>query len=140
MLYSVILFGLLKPQLSTTMQQFIAANPSAAANVLSLQSVLLLLGVAVAEELFFRLGIQSYLARKLRLQGGRYWIAIILTALLWALGHTGALDPDRIKLVQILPVGLLLGWLFSKHGTESAILAHGAFNVIMLVLAPYLIR
>ena len=81
-------------------------------------------------------GIQSFLAHYLKWQGNRYWAAIALTSLLWTLGHAGMLDPGWVKLAQIFPVGLMLGWLFRRHGVEACMLTHGLFNVTMIGLSP----
>jgi membrane protease YdiL (CAAX protease family) len=103
---------------------------------LSLLSLLIVLEFAFAEEITFRLGIQNYLAKQLNWQGKEYWIAIVLTAALWTLGHTGIMEPGWVKLLQVFPIGLALGWLFRKVGTEGCILAHALFNVGMSVLTP----
>jgi membrane protease YdiL (CAAX protease family) len=100
---------------------------------------LVLLEFAFAEEIVFRLGIQNYLARLFRLQGNRYWIAIVLTGLFWSLAHASILDPEWVKIAQVFPLGLALGYVFKQYGTEACILVHGVFNVIMMFLAPFLI-
>jgi membrane protease YdiL (CAAX protease family) len=62
---------------------------------------------------------------------------IELTTVVWTLGHLGSLDPDWVKLAQIFPTGLALGWLYRRQGAESAIAAHALFNVLgALVLSP----
>ena len=88
---------------------------------------------AIGEEIIFRLGIQSFLVKYLKLEGQSYWIAILITSALWTIGHAGTLQPEWVKLAQIFPVGLMLGWLFRKYGAESTILAHGLFNILMLL-------
>ncbi len=70
-----------------------------------------------------------------------YATAIVLTAALWSLGHVGALNPDWVKLAQIFPLGLALGWLYRRQGTESTIMVHALFNVLGgLVLSPLYLR
>ena len=135
-LYSSILFFITSPEMSDIVRQKFGESVSGTDNTLSLVWLLLLLEFAFAEEIVFRLGIQNYLARQFNWQGNKYWIAIILTATLWTIAHTGVLKPDWVKLMQIFPIGLALGWLFRKLGTESCILAHGLFNVVMAVLSP----
>ena len=92
-----------------------------------------------AEEIMFRLGIQNYIAQKLSFER-KYWIAVLLTTLIWTSGHTGVLEPDWVKLVQVFPFGIALGWLFIKHGAESCILAHMVFNVSILYPGIFLIE
>lgn len=137
--YSVGLFILTKPHLSGTLDRAFGMTPSDTDSSVTIQAIVLVLTFAVAEEVVFRLGIQSFLARFLRLQGGRYWLAIVVSATLWTVGHSGSLTPEWVKLAQIFPVGLMLGWLFRKYGAESSILAHGLFNVILVFLAARLI-
>lgn len=138
-LYSIVLFRLTTPHVSEMLQKTVGSPSGGSGDAMNLQIVLLVLEFAVAEELIFRLGIQSYLVRYLKLQGQRYWIAILITSVLWTLGHAGELDPAWVKLAQIFPVGLLLGWLFRKYGAESTIIAHGLFNVVLVFLSPYLL-
>ncbi len=104
-------------------------------------ALVVLLEVAFVEELIFRLAIQNYLGAKLRQRRYGYATAIVLTAALWSLGHVGALNPDWVKLAQIFPLGLALGWLYRKQGTESTMMVHGLFNVLgALVLSPLYLR
>lgn len=138
-LYSIGLFLLVKPQMSETMQRALGFNASVSEKTFTLPGILVVLAFAFGEEIFFRLGIQNFLAARLHLQDGRYWVAIVLTSLLWTAGHVGTLDPEWVKLAQVFPVGLMLGWLFKKYGVESTILAHGLFNVLLLIPASYLI-
>lgn len=139
-LYSSGLFLLTSPQLSALVQQSVGTSPLAAQNVITPQSILVMLEVAVAEEIVFRLGIQNFLAKYLKVQNNSYWLAILLTSALWTIGHTGVLEPEWVKLAQIFPVGLMLGWLYKKYGIESTMLVHGLFNVVLLSLAGYLIK
>lgn len=139
-LYSVVLFSLTKPQLSEMFQKTFGLPSGGFESAIHIQVILLALQFAVAEELIYRLGIQSFLVKYLKLEGAKYWIAILITSVLWTLAHAGTLDPAWVKLAQIFPMGLMLGWLFRKYGAESTILAHGLFNVVLVFLSPYLLR
>jgi membrane protease YdiL (CAAX protease family) len=133
-LYSVGLFLWSKPQLSGMAQRLLGSSMK-----VTPQATFIALMFAVDEELTFRLVMQNFLANYTRFRDEQYWLAIVITSLLWTLGHAGMLNPDWVKLVQVFPVGLLLGWLSKHHGVESSILAHGLFNLSLLFLAPYLI-
>ncbi len=133
-LYSVVLFLLTTPQLSEILQKEVVPPSAGIENAMTIQVILIVLQSAVAEEIIFRLGIQSFLVKYLKLEGQRYWIAILITSVLWTLGHAGGLDPAWVKLAQIFPMGLMLGWLFRKYGAESTILAHGLFNIVLVFL------
>lgn len=138
-LYSTILFLLVRPSTSELIQTAFG-KAGALDTKVTVQSILVVLEFAIAEELFFRLGIQSFLVRHLKLTDQTYWIAIVITAALWTVGHAGTLNPEWVKLAQIFPIGLMLGWLFKKYGAESTILVHGLFNVIFSFMAVYLIH
>lgn len=139
---SVILFKLTAPQLSDTVKELLqlqGAKPTLG-NEPSVLLALVLTAFAFGEEILFRLGIQNYLAKQFRLNGNRYWIAVVVTSGLWTLAHANVLAPEWVKMVQIFPLGIALGFLFKKHGLESCIIAHGIFNLIMMFLGPNLIN
>lgn len=140
-LYSIILFKFTNPEIASSMKSLFdgemkAENYSAA-------NFVFFLVAAFGEEIIYRLGIQNYLAIHLNWRHSRYWLAILVTSILWTIGHTGTLNPNWVKFAQIFPIGLLLGWLFRKYGIISCILAHGLFNVIiplLLVIENYTIK
>jgi hypothetical protein len=140
-LYSVVLFWITKPQVSSLFQTFFKGDtfdemPFGASASLMLMGVA---AIAFGEEIAFRLGAQNLLAKICGWQGRRYWLAIMLTALVWSIGHVGMMSPEWVKMAQIFPVGLALGWLFWRYGAESSIIAHALFNVILLIPSAYLI-
>ncbi|MBL0347542.1 CPBP family intramembrane glutamic endopeptidase [Candidatus Villigracilis affinis] len=139
-IYSIILFLLTKPHMSELAQQKFGTPSANLANAITIQGILVLFEFAIAEELVFRLGIQNFLVKYLNLQNNNYWIAIVITSVLWTLGHAGVLEPEWVKLAQIFPVGLLFGWLYKKLGAESTILAHGIFNLVLVFLSTNLIK
>lgn len=64
---------------------------------------------------------------------GLVWGAIVLSALLFALGHlpaahamAGVLTPPVVAFVLVgnTAFGLLAGWLYARHGLEAAVMAH----------------
>jgi membrane protease YdiL (CAAX protease family) len=131
--YSAVLFLIAHPQIGLFARDLVSSD----VQVLTPLTLVIILEFAFAEELIFRLGIQNYLGAKLINKRYGYAGAIVLTAALWTLGHVGSLDPDWVKLAQVFPLGLALGWLYRKYGIESTILVHGLFNVVgALVLPP----
>jgi len=86
----------------------------------------------VFEELGLRLGVQGLIARMVRSRWSMA-AAVVGSALLWSLLHD-----SEARLLQFFPVGLALGWLQLRHGTEACIVAHAGFNASMLGLAPIL--
>lgn len=124
--YSLLLFAVTGPSVGLALRDLVTGT----ARTVTPLMLLLFLEVAFTEELIFRLGIQNYLAAKLNQRRHSYWIAIVLTSIIWTLGHAGVLEPNWIKLAQIFPIGLTLGWLYRRNGVESTIIAHGLFNVV----------
>ena len=132
--YSKLLFFIFSPEISETMKQALDKLNVSYTTSLTPATAIAVSVIAVSEELAFRLGIQNLLWRLFRLKDNKYWICILLTAVFWTIGHTGVLEPDWVKLAQVFPAGLALGWMFKKHGVESCIAAHLLFNLTMPLL------
>jgi membrane protease YdiL (CAAX protease family) len=136
--YSIILFSLASPEISDIVQQKLGGDVPVTNNTQVIVGLLVLLEYAFAEEIVFRLGIRNFLAKIFNWRKEKYWIAIFLTTILWTFGHTGILEPNWVKLVQVFPFGLVLGWLYKQQGTESCIFTHAIFNVMMAGISPLL--
>ena len=138
--FTAILFALTSPRMSEfvrTLTDF-DTDQVIADGLATTFTILFVLEVALNEEIIFRLGIQNFLASVFNWRERQYWTAIIFTSILWTLAHVGAIEPWWVKLAQIFPIGLALGWLYWRYGAESSILAHGLFNLIALLLTPTL--
>ena len=132
--YSKLLFWLFSPQMAEPLQEMLSVLEASQSMELTPASALAVSAMAISEELIFRLGIQNMLVRLFNWRGHKYWIAVVLTSLLWTIGHTGVLEPDWVKLLQVFPAGVALGWMFRKHGIECCIAVHLLFNLIMPTL------
>lgn len=125
--YSYLLFKTTDPQIPAALKiQKQALSPFVTA--------LVMFELAIVEEIIFRLGIQSFIAKVFDLENHKYWIAILVTSFFWAVSHLGTLDPAWVKLVQVFPTGIMLGYIFKKYGLESAIFVHGAYNIGMALI------
>lgn len=83
---------------------------------------------AICEEVLFRGLLMQLLAR-----GGRWWFAIIVSALLFALFHL-----DFIGLLPRTLLGIYFGVLVWRSGSIfPAMVAHGANNLLAFGLAPF---
>lgn len=131
LLYSKLLFLVFAPEISETLKNLMNQLQVDQVTHLTPASALAVSSIAIVEELAFRLGFQNLLARLFHWKGNRYWLCILLTTIVWTIGHTGSLDPDWVKLAQVFPAGLALGWMFKKYGIESCIAAHLLFNLTM---------
>jgi membrane protease YdiL (CAAX protease family) len=105
----------------------------------------------IGEEILLRLFVMSFLVWLGRFlnknadgkpTGGVFWIANILAAVLFGLGHL----PATALLVSITPliivraillnglIGVACGWLYWKRGLESAMIAHFSADLVLHVL------
>lgn len=104
----------------------------------------------IAEEILLRLFVMSLLAWLgsfiNKTKDGRptntiFWMANILAAILFGLGHLPAVSTiiPITMLVIIRTVllnsigGILFGWLYRKHGLESAMIAHFSADIVLHV-------
>lgn len=104
----------------------------------------------IGEEVFMRLGLMSFLSWLLlkivkpKNNGGIIWLAIIIVALLFGVGHlplTASLTPlTPLIILRALVLngigGIVFGWLFWKRGLETAIVAHFSADIILHVVMP----
>ncbi len=135
--YSVVLFLITHPRPGLIAQNLDVSS----VQIVTPLTLVVLLEFAFVEELIFRLAIQNYLGAKLIKRRYGYAIAVVITAAFWSMAHVGALNPDWVKLAQIFPLGLALGWLYRRQGAESTIMAHALFNLLGgLVLSPLYLR
>jgi membrane protease YdiL (CAAX protease family) len=128
--YSWALFALTSPRLNEALIKASEAVPEEAtvsAPIIAFGAVL----VGVGEEVLFRLGIQNFLAARLGLGRERYWVAILATTVVWTLLHGATLDPEWVKLVQIFPLGIALGFMYRYLGLEVCMASHALFNLVL---------
>ena len=102
----------------------------------------------VGEEIIARWGLLTgFMALAMRLGRGTaaaFWIANAAAALLFALGHFGALIAmvahPSVWLMAAVVLGNFVpamgfGWLYRRHGIESAMLAHGGAHALFCAVA-----
>ncbi|HLA87163.1 MAG TPA: CPBP family intramembrane glutamic endopeptidase [Anaerolineales bacterium] len=105
----------------------------------------------IAEEILLRLFVMSLLAWLgsfiKKTKDGKptniiFWIANILAAILFGIGHLPAasliLPLTTLVVIRIVLLnavgGILFGWLYQKHGLESAMIAHFSADIVLHVL------
>lgn len=107
----------------------------------------------IVEETELRLGVLTLLAWLGRFVGRTadnrpslavLWIANVVAAILFGLGHLPATAAAGLPLVPIVivravvlngTIGLLAGWLYWRWGLESAMIAHFSGDIVLHVLA-----
>jgi membrane protease YdiL (CAAX protease family) len=95
-----------------------------------------MLGALLMEEFAWRAIFQTTLILMLRDKLGRrgaVFAAILLSSFFWALTHPRSFNFAWAKYLQIMPLGLLLGWLMEKRGLMSCVVAHGLFNACAMM-------
>jgi len=96
-----------------------------------------ILFIALPEEFFYRGWMQTVLTRKwpakLKFIGADLGFVIVLTSLLFAIGHLASI-PSPFRLAVFFP-SLLFCWMRAKSGSLiSPIIVHGCSNVLMNML------
>lgn len=147
----VIISGLdlaFRPFLGATLSG-LAAAPSHSSLTFSLLAILY---GGITEELMMRWGLMTLFAwigwRLIQHGSGSprsviLWAAIVLSALLFGLGHL----PYAATLVALTPIfvartillnglgGIIFGWLYARRSLEAAIVAHATFHIILTAIA-----
>lgn len=147
----VVLDLALAPFLSQDLPAVVSAQNPTLVDVLVFVPVRFLYG-GVTEELLLRFGLMSALAF-----GGWYvtgrqgvrpsalvmWVAILVSAVLFGVGHlpalaqTTTLTPLLIGRTVLLNAigGVVFGWLYWRHSLEAAMVSHMTFHVPLVVLS-----
>jgi len=71
------------------------------------------------------------------------WVAILLSAVLFGVGHLPALatvvDPTPLVVVRTIALnavaGIALGWLYWQESLEAAMVAHATYHVVLVGLS-----
>jgi len=121
------------------------------------QGILAALYGGITEEVLLRLFLMTLLvwigAKITRSKGGQpatavLWIATILAAVVFGLGHlpaTAALGLPLNGLVITRAIllngvgGVFFGWLYFARGLESAMLAHYSADIVLVVVLPLIL-
>ncbi|SEP31292.1 CAAX protease self-immunity [Halogranum amylolyticum] len=132
-------------------QSAIGTTEPTVANVLAYAPVRFLYG-GITEELLLRYGLMSALAfvgwyvtgrRSDGPSSGVMWTAIVISAVLFGIGHLPALaqsvglTPALIARTVLLNAiaGVLLWWLYWQRSLEAAMVGHAAFHVPLVMLS-----
>ena len=127
---------------------FISEELKAIDNQMELTLAARFLYGGITEELLLRFGVMTlvvWIVFKLtkRLNNTAYWIGIVLSTVLFAVGHfpvvfAAVSNPSTLLLSYILignsVGGLIFGWLYWKKGLEAAIIAHAFAHVAMVLI------
>lgn len=104
----------------------------------------------IAEEVLFRLCMMTFFVRlfqKLKLKDAGVWLAIVITGILFGLGHLGITGEMTAVTASVITRAVLLngslsviyGILYWKRGLEEAMIAHFSTDVVLHVLIPHIL-
>jgi membrane protease YdiL (CAAX protease family) len=129
---------------------------SAELNIAPWQGFLASFYGGIGEEILFRLFLMTIIVWVLfkikKTEDGKptniiIWIAIIITAIIFGLGHL----PITSSITPITPViiaraiilngigAVIFGWLYWKNGLESAMIGHFSTDIVLHVIFPFII-
>jgi membrane protease YdiL (CAAX protease family) len=109
----------------------------------------------ITEELLLRWGLMTALVwlacrflqgRRGTVRGGLVWLAIVVSALIFGLGHLpvafAVIDTMNTNIVLFVTganamFGVLFGWLFWRTGLESAMIAHAVAHAVSHVITLF---
>ncbi|WP_010271166.1 CPBP family intramembrane glutamic endopeptidase [Paenibacillus senegalensis] len=87
---------------------------------------------AISEEIIYRLFAISAFKKLFRLPV----IAIIISSIIWALGHTGyTIYPSYTRLFEVAVLGIIFGYMFLKYGLFTVIFAHAIMNSTLMAMS-----
>lgn len=104
----------------------------------------------VAEEVLFRLFMMTFfvwLLQKCSLGNAAPWLGILVTGIIFGLGHIGITSEMTAITAPVVLRAVLLngslsviyGILYWKRGLESAMIAHFSTDVVLHILIPHII-
>lgn len=100
-----------------------------------------LIHAVIAEELLYRLLGQGLLLGLMASTVGdgrpARWLSVLLVALLWTWAHSLSFQFAWGKYLQILPFGLMLGYLMERHGLWACMTAHFVHNTLVMAYAVF---
>jgi len=135
LLWSSVIFYLFKPEVSNT---FGAILPE---HVGTIQLVYILLNITliapIIEEIFFRHFSMGIFAKWFGVNRIALLLNIGLTSIFFSLYHLNMLTNNWVKMVQIFPLGVVLGVVYVKKGLEHSIVLHLLFNLAAFFLFSF---
>lgn len=132
MLFFIFIMDIFNPVTTLGFYVFFSSLPTSKLSCLI--PFLLSLGAAVFEEIFFRALMISFLKKYLK----KVTWAIILASLVWSFIHISPLlsesdiYPTYFKGVILIPIGILLGYIFIRFGLICAIVTHYLYDLIVI--------
>ncbi|TCP57792.1 membrane protease YdiL (CAAX protease family) [Tumebacillus sp. BK434] len=89
----------------------------------------------ISEEITYRLFGVTFLKRYLKYS----FIAALLPAMVWALGHTlYPIYPIYTRFIELTIFGVIIGYCYLHYGLETVIFAHVTFDTVLMCIPLFL--
>ncbi|GEM_PF-1000732 len=84
---------------------------------------------AIGEEFMSRLFAISFLKKYIKI----VWVSVLVPAVIWAFAHSSyQIFPMYIRGIELTIIGVIWGIIYLKYGIETTIIAHFAYNAVMV--------
>jgi len=139
--FTFVLFKFTNPEMSEALRNAAQGQSQAAQNIkIGYSSIIFFLLVALYEEVLFRLYLQSFLSYLFRRSALGWVCALLVTSVIFALGHFGILETWWVKFIQTFVIGIILGIAMRRHGMETSLAVHSILNIFAIYSSAYLVR
>jgi membrane protease YdiL (CAAX protease family) len=139
--FTFVLFKLTNPEMSEALRNAAEGQTQAARNIkIGYSSMIFFMLVALYEEVLFRLYLQSFFSYIFRRTTAGWIYALLVTSVIFAVGHFGILETWWVKFIQTFVIGIILGIAMRRHGMETSLAVHSILNIFALYSSAYLVR
>jgi membrane protease YdiL (CAAX protease family) len=132
-LWTFILFSFSQPEPSELMQATIPSQDTVLSWIYYFLSISII--APLTEEILYRHYAMGLLYKCFGTKKWAIAINITLTSLFFAAAHLMNLDNYWLKILQVMPLAVVLGYVNHKRGVEHSILIHLFFNTLAIPLS-----
>lgn len=88
----------------------------------------------ISEELFYRYGISGAVHSIIKNKKSAFIYSLIISTVCFTISHSGIYDIDAIKFIQVIPMGILLYFIYYNYGLRRCMLSHSIYNIVILLI------
>ena len=133
-IWTIIIFSLFEPIANLDMN---IALPDFNIFLILYSLITICIWAPIKEELIYRFLYINVLLKWFGKPKSKFLIglAFVIPTIIWTLLHTYSLQNSIVKYIQVLPLGLILSYIYYKKDVEHCIFIHMAFNISSLFVA-----
>ena len=135
LIWTFVIFYVFKPTASDSLNILIPDQGRAVQLVYILLNILVI--APISEEIFFRQFSMGIFAKWFGVSRLAIFFNIGLSSIIFSLSHLNMLTNNWIKMAQVFPLGIALGYVYLKKGLEHCIVLHLLFNLIAFFLFSF---